>query len=151
MFSHILVPLDGSGFAEKALDYALSLAGHYGSKISLLQVLAPGGYEWEGEMRAELPDAEEKIQQVEAGEATLYLREKERELRAQGYAVTAVIVRGRGVPAAILDAVESEKADAIVMTTHGLTGIQRWMLGSVAERVSRHAQVPVLLVRATAA
>lgn len=149
MFSHILVPLDGSEFAERALDYALSLASHYGSKISLLQVLPPGSYEWEGEMRAELPDAEDKIHQVETGEATLYLKEKEQALRTQGYNVTAVIVRGRAVPAAILDTVDSENADAIVMTTHGLTGIQRWMIGSVAERVSRHAQVPLLLVRAT--
>lgn len=147
MFKHLLVPLDGSEFAENALAYATSLADNYQSKITLVQVLPPGKYEWKAEMKAELPNAEDKIQRVEASSATLYLETKERELTASGYDVSGLIMPGKGVADAILKAAESEKADTIIMTTHGLKGIQRLMLGSVAERVSRHAPIPILLVR----
>ena len=147
MFKHLLVPLDGSTFAESALEYALSLADQYGSDLTLLQVLPPGQYHWEAEMRAELPHLQEEIQTAETGDAAHYLHQKEDDLRARGYTVTALVIRGQGVPDAILDAAEEEQIDTIVMSTHGLTGVRRWLLGSVASRVVRHATVPVLLVR----
>lgn len=147
MFKHLLVPLDGSSFAEGALDYALSLAGQYDAKLTLLQVLPPSQWQWEAEMRAELPHLQEEIQAAETGDATAYLRQQEASLSARGYNVTALVIRGRGIPDAILDTAEEEDIDTIVMSTHGLTGVRRWMLGSVASRVVRHATVPVLLVR----
>lgn len=147
MFQHLLIPLDGSSFAEKALPYALSLADNYSSQLTLLRVLPPGRWEWEGEMRAELPEGSERVHEVEQSEAELYVAAQKDTLAAQGYTVTGLVVRGRNVAEAILDTAEAEGVDTIVMTTHGLTGLQRWMMGSVAERVSRHALVPVLLVR----
>lgn len=149
MFQHLLVPLDGSDFAEHALTYALSLARQYGSQITLLRVLPPGRWEWEGEMRAELPDGGDRVHEVERSQAELYLEEKKNELDARGVEVTAILIPGRGVAEAILDTAVAEDADTIIIATHGLTGIQRWMIGSVAERVMRHAPVPVLLIRAS--
>ncbi|RME84226.1 MAG: universal stress protein [Caldilineae bacterium] len=147
MFKHLLVPLDGSAFAEKALDYALSLASHYQSKVTLFHVLPPGREDWEAEMRAEVTNIINHIREQEKCEICDYLRAKEAEIQAQGIEVDAVVVSRPSVPEAILKTAEEEDVDTIVMSTHGLTGIQRWLLGSVAERVSRHASVPVLLIR----
>ncbi len=147
MFDHLLVPLDGSPFAEKALPYALKIADKCGSKITLVQVLSPDKWEWEAEMRAELPNSEERVHQYETSEAAAYLKEKERELSAQGYQVTALLIRDRAVDKAIVETAKAEHVDTIIMTTHGLTGLQRRLLGSVAEKVMQRAPTPVLLIR----
>ncbi|MCO5183268.1 MAG: universal stress protein [Anaerolineae bacterium] len=147
MFLHLLVPLDGSHFAEGALAYAASLAGKYGSKITLVRVLPPGSYEWEAEMRAEVPELQDTIQHDEREDALAYLKRQEALLQAQGLDVSALILKNRAVAEAILEAAEQESADVIVMCSHGVSGVQRFLLGSVAERLIRHAPVDVLLVR----
>ena len=145
MFKHILIPLDGSPFAEKALEYGTSLAKNYGGEVTLLQVLPPA---WKAEMKAEIPQGEGLTQEVKTAVVTNYLTATEEKLRQQECCtVNALIMRGSNIAELILDAAKAEHIDSIVMSTHGLTGITRWMLGSVAERVVRHATVPVLLVR----
>lgn len=145
MFQHLLIPLDGSPRAEEALPYAKALAERFGSHITLLHVVGP--ITWEAEMRAELPDAETQLQQREAESAAAYLRQQEAELAGQGFTVNALTLSHASVPAAILATVAGEGADAIVMCTHGLTGLRRLLLGSVAEQVVRRSPVPVVLVR----
>ncbi|NOX62948.1 MAG: universal stress protein [Chloroflexi bacterium] len=147
MFNHLLVPLDGSPFAEKALPYALEIAEKCNAKITLVHVIPPGQWEWEAEMRAELPEGEESAHQHDTRDAANYLKKQEEELREQGYDVTALLVKDRAVDKAIIETAKSENADTIIMTTHGLTGLQRRILGSVAEKVTRHAPVPILLIR----
>lgn len=98
-------------------------------------------------MRAELPDAAPQLQQRELDDAADYLRRKEAELVAQGLAVKALALSHAFVPDAILAAAANEGADAIVMCTHGLTGLRRLLLGSVAEQVVRRSTVPVVLIR----
>ena len=145
MFKHILIPLDGSPFAEKALAYGISLAQKYGGEVTLLQVLPPA---WKAEMKAEIPQGEGLTQEVKTAVATDYLTATEEKLRQHNDCnINALIVRGSSIAECIIEAAEAEHIDSIVMSTHGLTGITRWMLGSVAERVVRHASVPVLLVR----
>ena len=145
MFKHILIPLDGSPFAEKALEYGISLANKYGGEVTLLQVLP---HTWKAEMKAEIPQGEGLTQEVKTAVITNYLTDTEEVLRQQGCCtVNALIMRGSNIAELILEAAKAEHIDSIVMSTHGLTGITRWMLGSVAERVVRHASVPVLLVR----
>lgn len=147
MFKRLLVPLDGSTLAEKALDYAISLAQHYGARLDLLEVVPIAVWEWEGEMRAERPEMVDQVQEKETTEASDYLRRKEADVQAQGLAVNAYVVRGQSIAEAIIDTCEELECDVIVMSTHGLTGLQRWLIGSVAERVVRHATVPVFLIR----
>ncbi len=144
MFQHLLVPLDGSKFGEQALAYAQSLAQHYHSQITLVHVLPA---DWEGEMRAEMPGAEAVSRQMEIIDTTNYLRQKEEALRQEGFQVTAVILQGEPVHRKILEAVTSEGADTLIMSTHGFTGIKRLMFGNVAEKVISRAMVPVLLIR----
>lgn len=147
MFSHLLVPLDGSSFGDKAIKYALSLAQKYDSKITLLHVTSQ---QWEGEMSAEAPQVEALTKQVETSLSEKNLKAKKDELAAEGYHVNAIIMKGTPVGDVILKAAENEKADTIVMSTHGHTGWRRRLFGSVAEKVIGQSQIPVLLIRPSA-
>ncbi len=144
MFKHLLVPLDGSKFGEKALEYALSLAQQYQSKITLLHVVHD---QWAGEMRAESPQLDELTQQKESNQSYIYLNTKEKQLQEKGYNVSAIIKSGEPIDRAILDMAEAEEVDTIVMSSHGFTGLKRLMFGNTAEKILSHATVPVLLIR----
>ena len=147
MFKHILVPLDGSFLAEAALPPALALAAKFGSTLTLLRVTSVpsvyyadpygGGAELLVEMR----------EQARADTAA-YLKARKGELRQQGYTVHTQALEGESPADAILEVAESQKVDTIVMSTHGRGGVARWVYGSVADKVLRHAEVPILLVRA---
>jgi nucleotide-binding universal stress UspA family protein len=146
MFKHILLPLDGSRFAEAALPHALELARKFGGELTLLSVVTPPVYiedDW-------MMDATDVFMQVYASareEAEAYLGKCQHGLHQQGYKVHARVVEGVSVPTLIMEAATEAGADAIVMSTHGRSGLTRWVLGSVAENVLRHATIPVLLVR----
>jgi nucleotide-binding universal stress UspA family protein len=145
-FRRILVPLDGSALAERAIPLATALAEKFESEILLLRVLdipeatAPAQHlevtiGWVREARAQAHD-----------EARTYLDERQREIYRQGIAVHA-LVRDRSAPEDILEVADSEKIDLIVMSAHGQGGRVRWTFGSVADKVARHSPCPVLLVR----
>lgn len=144
IFKNVLVPLDGSRFGEQALAYAESLARQYDGRITLVHVVPAG---WPAELRAEAPEVETQALQSETHDATDYLRQQEARLRQDGLAVTALILKGEPIHRLILEAVETESADVIVMSTHGFTGIKRLMFGNVAEKVISKAPVPILLIR----
>jgi nucleotide-binding universal stress UspA family protein len=142
-FRRILVPHDFSETATHALRVAADLAERHGGRITVLHVLTPfysgPGYPTQDEI-AWTPPAE-------------MTRERERRLgdlvrdalgpRAER--VTCRAVLGEAVPA-ILDA--AKDADVIVVATLGRTGLARFLIGSVAEKVVRHAAIPVLTVHA---
>jgi len=146
----ILVPVDFSEHSREALDYAAELARPFGASLDVLHV-------WEAPAfvpPASLPDA---------GVADLSLVElvKANAERSLDEFVTAATKRGvkvrraevqPGTPAhSIVDFAKSGGYDLIVIGTHGRTGIARAVIGSVAERVVRHAPCAVLTVRPPAA
>jgi nucleotide-binding universal stress UspA family protein len=91
-----------------------------------------------------------RLREEARAEANRYLSEKEAQLRAQGLThVEAVVVDAGadGAAAAIIDLAEKTANGLIVMSSHGATGISRWLIGSVTERVVRHSNGPVLVVR----
>lgn len=145
MFKHILVPLDGSAFAEAALPYAGSLADKYQAEITLLRVIVPP--RWPGALEAESPELIERLSKTAVQDATSYLQYRQESLQAQGLRVTARAQSGEPAPDLILEIAREINCDLIVMSTHGRSGLQRWMFGSVAERVLRHAEIPVMLIR----
>lgn len=147
MFTNILIPLDGSPFAEKALPYALTLADQFQSQITLISVLEPPSVTTD-DWAAHVSDALAAARQRTRDQRVAYIKEVCGRLQEKGYsAVCHVLESDARAAEAILDAVSLYKADAIVMTTHGRTGIARMVLGSVAERLIRHADVPTLLIR----
>lgn len=146
MFKHLLIPLDGSPLAEKALPAALELAGRFNSQITLLRVIQPpyvltnvGGSNYAALFTALRDQAEE--------EAKSYLTIQQNSLRQQGYQVHAQIMNGEPIAEIILQVAETSQADTIVMSTHGRGGFSRWVYGSVADRILRYANIPVLLIR----
>jgi nucleotide-binding universal stress UspA family protein len=175
-YRRILVPLDGSDFSRRVLPYVKALAACNKAEVLLLQAIPepevePSEAHWSltfggsaslGEVprwATDVPPSErqawvESIQtelsrrMAEAkAAAQAQLRDVGRELSAAGIAHEERVQFG--APAeVILDTAEADAVDLIAMTTHGRSGLQRLLLGSVADKVVRHANVPVLLARA---
>lgn len=144
-FNHILVPLDGSSLAEKALPLATTLAQKHQSQIVLLRVLrffllARCGYQeiFPGEA---IEDYGPTYQEAES-----YLQAWQRELGEQGFGVR-IRLRGASPNQHIADVIAAQEVDLIVMATHGRGGLARWLSGSIADEVVRRSHCPVLLVR----
>ncbi|MDA1000882.1 MAG: universal stress protein [bacterium] len=139
MMKRILVPLDGSPLAEEILSRVRDFAMTQGAQVILLRVafalVFPGS-----------DPSENQIKVVE--EANLYVDEMKRKLEAEGMEAEGVV--RYGFPAQeILEHAARNNIDLIAMATHGRSGPTRWVLGSVAEEVLRHSQIPVLLFRAS--
>ena len=143
----LLVPHDYSPCADRALRVAADLARHHGGRIVLAHVthLAPGIT-----ADAMITDKETgemiRVDQYATKTAVRELDERAAALRQDGIAVEVVTATG-DVPERILELAEGEKADLIVMGTHGRTGIAHLFLGSMAEKVLRRSSIPVLTVR----
>lgn len=149
MFKRILIPLDGSRLAEAALPAALELASKFDSQVTLLRVVQPPQLlltHTDGSVYAELLTS---LRQQADEEAGLYLKALQNSLRQQGYRVQAHVTEGEPVAEVILEVVTGLGCDMIVMSTHGRGGISRWVFGSIADKVLRQANVPVLLIRAS--
>ena len=139
LFNKIVVPIDFSEHSDKALDWALRLAQHAGTPVVLCHVIPRLPIEWMGQTTVE----EHKI-----GEGLREEAEKRLQALAVGKTVPihSLVVYG-GVPAMeICRVAEQKQADLIVMGTQGRTGISHLLMGSVAERVVRHAPCAVLTV-----
>ena len=146
MYKEILVPLDGSELAESALPHARELAKAFGARITLLSVIEPVAvYSQPGVVGPVISVAMNIQEEMES--LGQYLDKIAEQLRAENVEVQRVVREGD--PASqICDYAQESKADVIVMSTHGRSGIRRWVYGSVADRVLRGARVPVLLIRA---
>lgn len=142
MYKRILLPLDGSPLAEQALPHAIALAEHYHSELILMRVLIP--------LPSPPTTTEAALQRATEEMAILareYLERVAAGIREHGIPVQMITIGGRP-HYQILQYSETNQVDLIVMCSHGQSGLSRWMIGSVADRVIRGANVPVLLVRA---
>ncbi|MBI4525697.1 MAG: universal stress protein [Deltaproteobacteria bacterium] len=141
----ILVTLDGSRLAESALPCAVALAKKMDLEVTLLRVYAlPVSAYLASEERAW-----NYVQLVEQSrdEARAYLEKKVQELDAAGLKkVFSLAVEGNAA-AEIIELARKSAGTLITMCTHGRSGVGRWLLGSVTERVVRHGENPVLVVR----
>ena len=142
MFEKILVPLDGSPIAQGILPCVKTLARGFRSRIILFHT-AEAPVEPRG--RRQKKYAQETLDRIRSL-AEEYLAGVAKELRRERFKVEAKVGLG-GVAHSITDFAEAEKVDLIAMSTHGRAGLARWMLGSAPDRVLRHTEQPVLLVR----
>jgi nucleotide-binding universal stress UspA family protein len=145
-FKKILVPVDFSACSNEAIQTAVDLAGRYEATICLLHVhdlgahALPVGYQ--------LPNPGQ-IEHVMASHGEQLERTKKGLEAAGARNLTTQLLRG--VPASeIVAFAKDSAADLIVMGTHGRTGLEHVIVGSVAERVVRRASCPVLVVRSPA-
>ena len=145
-FHHLLVPIDGSPTADKALDEAIRLASSSGAKVTLLHVMDAlshmTGFE-SGTLYAE------QILPLMRSAGENLLAQAGQKVLAQGLQVECVLItEGVGrVFEHVADHARSNKVDLIVLGSHGRRGMGRALLGSDAEQIIRHAPVPVLVVR----
>jgi nucleotide-binding universal stress UspA family protein len=146
MYKRALVPLDGSPLAEAIIPFLMEIAGSLEMSIVLLGVREPipqvGG---DGVRHPLLDVAEAHMRETED-----YLASIAAALRARGLAVSYAIRSGRP-DEEIVQAAREAGVDLIAMSTHGRSGLDRLLFGSVAEQVLRHADVPVLMMRQTPA
>jgi nucleotide-binding universal stress UspA family protein len=147
MYQKILVPLDGSEVSECSLEHVKAIAsGCHVPSVILVQVIEPK-YETSS-IRVML--GEGFILQAEKREkedVLSYLNSICEEMIRSGINVEVEVLGG--YPAdSILDYAEKHGVDLIIMSTHGHSGIARWALGSVADKVIHNSRVPVLMVTA---
>ncbi len=151
MFTHILVALDGSELAEKALPLASDLANSSGGTIHLLQAVsrqpvlqaARGGSsvqaaEYEQEMARQLVEA-----RLSRGKE--YLEGVAVQFKNAGVKVETTILEG-AADERIISYSREHGVDLVVISTHGYGGVKRFLLGSITDRVIRSCEVPVLVV-----
>ncbi len=138
----VFVPLDESPLAEAALPYAEVLAQAFGARLLLLGVVE----RQEGGVLGAQPEVGAHVEIVARRALTAYLEATAEELRGRGLDVS-VQVRSGDPAQEIVAATEEEPETVVVMATHGRGGMERWLLGSVADKVMRTASRPVLLVR----
>lgn len=138
MFTHLLVPLDGSPLAACALPHAIAFAHAFQAKVTLVRVLAvpPSGapidmFDW----------------QLFKAEAEAYLDGIAEHLQAAGVSTTTVVLEGQ--PAnMVVDYVRHNQVDLVILSSHGQSGLTGWNIGSVAQKILLRAHVSCLLVRA---
>ena len=142
MYKRILLPLDGSTLAEQALPHAIVQAERFGAELILLKVLEPLREVVGIPPRAAVKQAEELTNTL----AREYLESVAAGIREHDIPVRVVTIEGRP-RVEIVRFAETNQVDLIVICTRGLSGVSRWLMGSVADRVVRGASIPVLLVR----
>jgi len=147
MYKKILVPLDGSDLSECTLSHVKPVVPEQnGTEVILLRVMEPltsneaAAWAQAGYMIADV----EKKNRNDAGE---YLSKVSERLQQQGIAAHGEVIPGRAADA-ILDYAHKNNVELIIMSTHGRSGIARWAFGSVADKVVRSSDIPVLLITA---
>jgi nucleotide-binding universal stress UspA family protein len=141
-YKKILVCLDGSALAEAALPHAQMLASDEEAEIVLLRISVNPAAEFSF---SDPQLAENLIEEVEA-ESLAYMQSVRAKLQKAGFRTSFLICQGP-IAETILQVASENHADVIVMSTHGRSGIKRWLVGSVADRVVTHSSLPVLLIR----
>jgi nucleotide-binding universal stress UspA family protein len=145
MFKHILVPLDGSPLAEQALLVAARIARQTGSTISLLESVPPL-VETVPYFHQDIGVYSDTIYEEMLTEAKEYLQRISHDDRLAGVTVSAH-TSAKSPIEAILDYAQEKQVDLIVLYSHGYTGVKRWALGSVAQKLASHSPIPTLILR----
>jgi nucleotide-binding universal stress UspA family protein len=150
----LLVPLDGSKQSETVLSHIESLAPKLKAKVTLLHVVVPpyhvypmaelAGY-YGGEGIVKVPYTEEEVKPLKAG-AQEYLQKVSSKLMGEGITTSYEVIVG-SAGEEIIKAADEIGADMVAMSTHGESGFSRWEHGSIADKVLRAGNTPLLLIR----
>jgi nucleotide-binding universal stress UspA family protein len=144
--NQILVPLDGSPLAEEVLGPAADLARLWGSELTLLRVVQPVVF-YGDELLGWPAPYDKELTASSRSQAEDYVRDIAERLRGEGLRASGVAVVGWGAADAILKTARPDQVAAIAVATHGRGGLRRLALGSVADKLIRAADVPVLVRR----
>jgi nucleotide-binding universal stress UspA family protein len=154
MYNKILVPIDGSKLAECTFGHVEEIAGGCHVKdvilLTVLETVSSSFMEVEGRYQIEEMIRQQQLEEEANKEkAEKYLAGAVEYFKNRGVSAQPVLIKAESMQSAadvILDYAEKNNIDLIIMSTHGRSGIARWAFGSVADRVLRHASMPVLTV-----
>lgn len=145
MYSHILIPIDGSPLSMTAMQTSIAFARDAGAKVTVLTVVEPF------HIFTVSPDQLEATREQYEGEARTqaanYLAAAEREARLLGVPCDVVQVEGGDPYLAIIDTATQRGCDLVAMASHGRRGVAALILGSVTTKVLTHSNIPVLVYR----
>lgn len=145
MFKHILVPVDGSATSFKAVDKAVDLAKAFDGKVTVIYVIDP--YPFTG-VGTDFAYGQATYLSAASAEANDSIRAARERMEAAGVPLESTVVENHTPWRGIIETANAIEADLIVMGSHGRRGLEKMVLGSVAQRVLQHADQPVLVVRA---
>ncbi len=137
----ILVPLDGSELAERALPFAAMMARATGASLHLVTVWEEG----ERALISSLPDVAESVFKSGEEHWERYLAGLAKSLKATGVDIATEVVLGDAATE-IRRVIETSEASLLVLATHGRSGVDRWRYGSVADKLARDAPIPTLIL-----
>ena len=146
MFNRILVPLDGSKLAECVFPYVEDIAKIRTSMVELVTVFEPfempphGGMVFDEENEKEYNECSKK-------NAEAYIQKIKGRFQSKGIDTESAILVGK-VDKSLVDYANDHDFDLIVMATHGRSGVERWIMGSIADKLIHYSTTPVLLIRA---
>ena len=144
MFKHILVPVDGSPTSQLAIDKAIGLAKTFGSTVTAIYVIDP--YPFTG-VGTDFAYGQAEYLSAANAEANAAVHAAKDSFAAAGIKVETSIIEAHTAWRGIVEAGDSLQADLIVMGSHGRSGLEKLVLGSVAQRVLSAVHVPVMVVR----
>ena len=138
MYTHILIPTDGSELAGKAVQHGIALAKLIGAKVTMLMVLPP-----------EMVTDDSQMNEIRKARLQRHAEEMLGAVarQAAGVACETIQVEHEDPYRAIIDAADSKVCDLIVMASHGRRGISAIVLGSETHKVLTHCRIPVLVYR----
>jgi len=144
MFKHILVPVDGSSTSQLAIDKAIGLAKAFGSQVTTIFVIDP--YPFTG-VGTDFAYGQAEYLSAATAEANAAIKAATDAFQAAGVSVKSSVVEAHAAWRGVIQTAESLQADLIVMGSHGRSGLEKLVLGSVTQAVLSHTKLAVLVVR----
>ena len=145
MFNKILVPLDGSELAECVFPYVEDIAKLRNSRVEAAFVVEHYEMPFHGGVVFDEDNLKEIERSAKKG-AEQYMRTVKKRLFSKGIDINTVVLEGK-IADTLVDYASNNGFDLIVMATHGRSGLARWVVGSVADKILHCSTVPALLIR----
>ena len=143
-YQKIVVPLDGSAWSQSAIPHAADIAKHHGSEIILVHVFRAPASEYVDQLANAGQSGQVDQIREDLKQQMVALRSQ---LRNRGINCRCQFIEGAGVANLLCDYINEEEVDLVVMSSHGRTGLRRFIFGSVANKLLQEVRVPVLLIR----
>ena len=149
MYNKILVPLDGSNLSECVLPHVESMSKSCGIKeVVFIRIVEPRSMPYTSDEYRLMNLEFEQMETAEKIAAQNYLEKLIEKMKVQNVRFSCKVKIGEKIADIIADYAFKNAADLIIIATHGRSGVSRWALGSIADRVLRSSCVPVLMIRA---
>jgi nucleotide-binding universal stress UspA family protein len=149
LIDRLLIPLDGSEFSKQALPVGEELASRLGVSATLYQ-MANMVRVYDNGMGSEAYINYTKVDDIEKKRVEAEMVTLENDLKQRGLNINHIVTSGWDAANEIIELCKKSDIDLVIMSTQGRSGVSRWVFGNVAEKVLRHGQTPILLIKARA-